>query len=183
MPSRPFQRPRVVNCPRGFGLVELVIVVAVIAGLAALAIPAYRSAVARAESAKCLGNLRQLGAALNLYLAEHDMMMPELKSARSDRSEEVAVIDNTLDAYAGSATIFACPADQSLATRSGTSYYWNSALSGQAVASLNLFAIINTPGLIPVLVDKEGWHRFTDQKVNHLFADGHATRELRLFAE
>jgi len=178
LPIRKTPSPRA-----AFGLVELVVVIAVVATLAAITFPAIRSVAARAQSAKCLGNLRQLGVALNTYLADNNLRMPDLKSGRAERSEEVPVIDNTLNAYLDSAAPFACPADRTLAAKSGTSYYWNSALSGQAVASLNLFAIIDTPSHIPVLVDKEGWHRFTDEKVNHLFADGHATKELRLFAK
>jgi prepilin-type processing-associated H-X9-DG protein len=34
-----------------------------------------------------------------------------------------------------------------------------------------------------VLVDKEGWHRRNPTRVNHLYADGHASWELRLFAQ
>jgi len=32
-------------------------------------------------------------------------------------------------------------------------------------------------------VDKEGWHRVNPTRVNHLFADGHSSNELRLFSE
>jgi prepilin-type processing-associated H-X9-DG protein len=34
-----------------------------------------------------------------------------------------------------------------------------------------------------VIVDKEGWHIRSEDKVNHLFADGHASNHLRLFTD
>ena len=169
--------------PRAFTLIELLITIAVVAALTAIAIPSLSIARARADAVNCLGNLRGLGFALNSYLAENQMTMPPLAAARADKTEEVPVIDNTLDAYVDTMKVFTCPAGQGLAKTTGTSYFWNSALSGQAVARLNFFGFVTDLSKIPVLVDKEGWHRHTEDKVNHLFADGHATKELKLFTE
>lgn len=167
---------------RGFTLVELAAVLVVIGVLAALLVPGYRYATSRADSTKCLGNLRAIGLALNGWLTDNNMMMPPLEAARPARSDEVRVIDNTLDKFTDDPRIFACPADRSQARLTGTSYYWNSALSGQSAANLNLFTFITDLSRIPILVDKEGWHRATENKVNHLFADGHVANEIRLFA-
>jgi prepilin-type N-terminal cleavage/methylation domain-containing protein len=51
----------------GFTLIELLVVVAVIATLAGLLLSALARAKARAYEARCLGNLKQLGVALQLY--------------------------------------------------------------------------------------------------------------------
>lgn len=168
---------------RGFTLVELLVAIGVIAILTGIAIPSLSIARARADAARCLGNLRSLGVALNSYLSDNQMTMPPLAAARADRSEDVAVIDNTLDRYVDNAKVFTCPAGRKLAETTGTSYFWNSALSGQTVASLNFFGFVTDLSKIPILVDKEGWHRHTEDKVNHLFADGHAANDLRLFVE
>jgi len=177
---------------RGFTLIELLVCIAVIAVLAGIAIPSLSIARARAEAAQCLGNLRSLGAALGIYLGENQMTMPPLAASRASKDEDVAVIDNTLDRYLDSPKVFTCPAGRKIAETTGTSYFWNSALSpagpdgvrrGQSLADLNLFGFVTDLSKIPVLVDKEGWHKNTEDKVNHLFADGHATKELRLFAE
>ena len=52
---------------RGFTLTELLIVIAIIATLAALLLPALGRAKAAGYSAVCKSNLRQLGIALRLY--------------------------------------------------------------------------------------------------------------------
>lgn len=57
---------------RGFTLVELVVVLAMITILASMLIPAFAKAKARAQGMRCLGNLRQWGLALNVYLGESD---------------------------------------------------------------------------------------------------------------
>jgi prepilin-type N-terminal cleavage/methylation domain-containing protein/prepilin-type processing-associated H-X9-DG protein len=167
---------------RGFTLVEILVSIGIVTVLAAIAIPSLNIARARADSAKCVSHLRSLGVALNLYLADHEMTMPDIEAGRADKNEQTSVIDNTLDTYVDSQAVFACPAGRAVAEKSGTSYYWNSALRGQKVASLSLFWLTD-PGKIPVLVDKEGWHRFVKDKVNHLFADGHVANELRLIVE
>jgi len=168
---------------RAFTLVEMLVTIGVIALLAAIVIPSLAVVRARAESAQCMANLRTLGVALNAYLADNQMRLPPLAAARRDRTEEVAVIDNTLDRYLDDQRVFTCPAGRALARQTGTSYFWNSAVSGQPLASLNFLGFVTDLSRIPLLVDKEGWHRHTDDKVNHLFADGHATNQLRLFTE
>ena len=53
-----------------FTLVELLVVVAIIAILAALLLPALTRAKARGQSAACVSNLRQLGTGLQTFLSD-----------------------------------------------------------------------------------------------------------------
>jgi len=164
---------------RGFTLVELIVVMAVIAILAALAYPATLRGIQAGKAAGCISNLNSIGVALNLYLGEHRQMMPPLKAGRELVSDDVPVIDNTLNAYARDPGVFACPADNlGIAAKSGTSYYWNSVLSGQSVTNLQFFNAKGTNSEIPVISDKQGFHPYTANKVNVLYADGHASQNL-----
>ena len=59
-----------------FTLIELLVVIAIIAMLAAFASPSIGSAIERGRSAKCVGNLRQIGVAVQQYIADNDNTFP-----------------------------------------------------------------------------------------------------------
>ena len=61
---------------------ELLVVIAVIAILASLLLPALSRAQARARRAACLSNLRQVGLAFNLYLMEHGDRFPDRRDLK-----------------------------------------------------------------------------------------------------
>ena len=163
-------------------LVELIIVIAIVAILAALVTPLTQSWIGRSQSAVCLGKLRQIGAALQLYLADHNMTMPVMAAVRLSSDDPEPAMDTVLATYAGNdPRIFACPSDPTIAKASGTSYHWNNALNGQNVNNMNFLGFIKDLTQIPLMADKEGWHRYSERKVNFLYADGHAANEFKLF--
>jgi len=61
----------------------------------------------------------------------------------------------------------------------GTSYFWNTALNGQHIGSLDFLRMTQELSRIPVAMDKEGFHPYLKNKVNMLYADGHATKDLK----
>ena len=163
----------------GFTLVELIVVIVIVGVLATLVFPVFNRVAEGGRAASCVSNLRQIGVALSVYVGEHNMTMPELKAGRTDKKDDGPVLDTVLAAGIGDPRVFACPSDKrGIATRSGTSYFWNSVLNNQPVANLNFFRQSDTTR-IPVLSDKEGFHPYEPSQVNILYADGHATRDLK----
>jgi prepilin-type processing-associated H-X9-DG protein len=160
-------------------VLELLVVIAIIALLSTLIVPAYQRVVATGRATACISNLRQVGVGLAAYLADNNNAMPILKTAREKLSDQVPVIDNTLDKYVTSPKVFACPADRKFAAESGTSYVWNVTLNGQTLGNLNFLGLIDEHSRIPIIADKEGFHPYSKDKVNILYADGHATKELK----
>lgn len=176
--------PRPVARRRAFTVLELLVVIVIVAVLAAIINPVYQRSAKSAQAAACVSNLRQIGTALNLYLGEHDMIMPKLQALRAKATDDVAVIDNTLDKYVPNKAVFACPGDNAgLAAASGTSYYWNSTLNEQPVSSLAFLNLTQDHSHIPILNDKQAFHPFLDDKINILYADGHVTKDLKFWSD
>lgn len=60
------------NKATGFTLVELLVAVGIVAALVALCLPGSLKAIEVGKSAKCASNLKQLGAAFQMYAGDHD---------------------------------------------------------------------------------------------------------------
>ena len=67
--------PRFVH-PNAFTLIELLVVIAIIAILAAMLLPALSAARARARSATCINNLKQVGLAIHIYAGDNQDRTP-----------------------------------------------------------------------------------------------------------
>ena len=67
---------RIKKSPRAFTLVELLVVIAIVGGLAALVIPASKSAMLSARSTEALSNLKQTGVLVGSYAAENNNRLP-----------------------------------------------------------------------------------------------------------
>lgn len=117
--------------PAGFSLVELLVVIAVLAVLGALLLPALRRAQVKAQGLSCLNNTRQLLLAWQLYAGDNDDELPpneesgvgnwvsgrlDYNPGNPDNVNLAYVLDPAyakLAPYTRSAGVYKCPADKS----------------------------------------------------------------------
>lgn len=68
---------------RAFTLVELLIVIAILAVLAAVLFPVFSQAKETGKRTVCLNNLRQIGLGLTIYLSDYDDRLPDRRDLKS----------------------------------------------------------------------------------------------------
>ena len=176
--GRPRPQQRVRDPGVAFTLVEILVVIAVMGVLAALLLPTLGRAKESARATACLSNLRQVGTSLQLYVQDHDNRLPVMYDAlisTNGPSTNTLTIDIVLSNYLGSPNILRCRSDdKDLFEKTGASYAWNSLLNGQDADHLQVFGIPFDPHNIPVVFDKESFHkaRGPARGVNYLYADG-----------
>ena len=97
-----------------FTLVELLVVVAIIGILASLLLPTLKNCQDTAKNAVCLGNLKQIGAAVVGYADDYEAWLPMATGGRADRwkLEIAAGVGIRSDGYSGllGKSVFRCPA-------------------------------------------------------------------------
>lgn len=162
---------------QGFTLVEMLVVIAIIITLAAIGYPVIKSHIARSKQVACLTKVRGLGIGLETYLQEHNRRMPDIAAGRPSKEAEVEVLETVLKPYLPE-DAFHCPADSVQFEKTGSSYLWNSSLSGQLASNLSFLNIDGRPQAIPLIADKEGWHP-GPKNTNILYADLSASSDLR----
>ncbi|HEY4416672.1 MAG TPA: prepilin-type N-terminal cleavage/methylation domain-containing protein [Verrucomicrobiae bacterium] len=163
-----------------FTLVELLVVIAIIAILAALLLPAIGRSKESARATVCLGNLHQVGLALQLYVQDNNNKLPVMRDVSTDATVAATntfpAIQNVLRSQLGNTNVLRCPSDLShYFDQTGSSYAWNSLLNGEDADHLKVFNITFKADQIPVVYDKEDFHKIrgANKAVNYLYADGH----------
>jgi len=172
---------------RGFTLVEGLVCLVVVALLAGILVPTADRVRASARSTRCVGNLREIGLALSTSYQDKGLAFPVLapaRESRDDHDEDFPTIDVYLLEYVQDETVFRCPADhEGLFERTGSSYFWNSLVNGQRWGNVDLFGLIKQEAGVPLVSDKENFHRHVGDGVNILYGDGRVQRELQFIVD
>lgn len=94
---------------RGFTLLELLFVIAIIGLLIALLIPGLQTAMRQVNSTVCMHNLREIGQALHIYRLENDGWLPNVDVESSDQLSTwwAKLVPKPLSDF----NVLACPED------------------------------------------------------------------------
>ncbi len=96
-----------VSSKRGFTLIELLVVIAIIAILAAILFPVFAKAREKARQAHCQSNLKQIGLANAMYMADYDSCYVPYYTYNGTAS--VAIYTVLLTPYIKNAELWTCP--------------------------------------------------------------------------
>ena len=161
----------------GFTLLELIVVITIISILASLLLPSISRARERGRKASCINNLRQIGLALEMYVADNGFRYPVAAGKPSDHPEPP--IYDFLKPYLKSSNtnVFRCPSDRAnYYETEGTSYEWNRFLNGDGYDSSVIYGITALGGRVkmPVMWDFENFHADSVKEggKNILYTDG-----------
>ncbi len=110
---------RLVKDNIAFTLIELLVVIAIISILAALLMPALKTAREKGRAIYCMNNMRQIGIGVMLYVGDNDGRLP-LANLNGNFPLGAMVNNGRPNAYA-SLQVFDCPSDK---TRVSTVNYW-----------------------------------------------------------
>lgn len=99
---------------RAFTLIELLIVIAILALLAAILFPAFLQAQEKARAASCTSNLKQIGVAFQMYAQDYDQrtLLSEQTVAQCPRA--------LLNPYIKSNQLWVCPSETNSTALLGT---------------------------------------------------------------
>jgi prepilin-type N-terminal cleavage/methylation domain-containing protein/prepilin-type processing-associated H-X9-DG protein len=184
--------------PRGFTIVELLIVISIIVVLAGILFPIIGRVRARAGLAMCASNLHQLHRATAIYASDNGSYLPPYTSyTRQDdpripllfRTDYSSHLVNVLDPYTKSRTIWFCPADPFAQTdsrvmgvnhkntsyRNGNFWYGPGGTADRTNSQLMLFTDLLWECFTPEEEDGVRYEAYYShgERFNNVYFDGH----------
>ena len=138
---------------RNFTLIELLVVIAIIAILASMLLPALSQARKKSQATKCTSDLRQIGVAINLYMADWDSFFRSQNATTASENGDssgrilwpVVLMKNKYIEKSNSLDLFQCPSSPLSEARQESPFYTYGAAYG------NLGFSLKPPGTQKVL--------------------------------
>lgn len=94
---------------RAFTLIELLVVIAIIAILAAILFPVFAQAREAARKTSCRSNLKQIGAAVTMYVNDYDSVFPILRWSTTTSFSDWR---GSIAPYIKNTGVFRCPSNR-----------------------------------------------------------------------
>jgi prepilin-type N-terminal cleavage/methylation domain-containing protein len=164
-----------------FTLIELLVVIAILAILTSIASPAIGSMIERGRSAKCVGNLRQIGVAVQQYVSDNDYRFPPIETLPPSLGNGGRPALETLEPYGVNLSTLSCPSDvagPNTLAQYGSSYHFSPVLQDELASNVNIYGrrgIFQVPnvGRLTVCTDYQVVHASAGKLgMNVLKADG-----------
>jgi prepilin-type processing-associated H-X9-DG protein/prepilin-type N-terminal cleavage/methylation domain-containing protein len=165
-----------------FTLIELLVVIAIIGCLVSLLMPTVTAMRQKADSMKCVANMRQIGVSVILYVNDHSERTPVIEPWPSQpvytAADGAQTMLQALGPYGVTTAVLQCPSDlkgPNYYAREGSSYQWFPGASNQNTHAINnVFPRFNsqpmTMSQLFLAFDYSGVH---NGGYNVLYGDGH----------
>ncbi len=161
---------------KGFTLVEILVVIAIIAVLGSILLPIFSKAREKARQTQCSNNQRQIALAIMFYAQEHEERLPWSATCWQDIRLASAVSPDSVALLQSKADVKKCP---DYARANG--YGYNNMLSGRALGSgeiVDVTAILATADCVAkqniIFVTGDIDFSRHNGKVISSYLDGHA---------
>lgn len=164
---------------RAFTLIELLVVIAIVAILAAILFPVFAQAREKTRSIACLSNSKQLGTAVQMYVADYDERLYVRCSATGANRAGAALAGspnpvkwwNLLMPYVKSNALFSCPSDPAPTPSADVSGALTIPRSYMACASAEGLSLAQLDDPAETMALTEKWPAVTDSWIEPFNGD------------
>jgi prepilin-type N-terminal cleavage/methylation domain-containing protein/prepilin-type processing-associated H-X9-DG protein len=178
--GEPMRTPTQRTRRRGYSLIELLVVMAIMASLAAMGMGGYQKARAVAGRIACVNNLRQLYLGLESYAGANQDQFPEIANLAEFNSTGLPTLRELLgDKNDATGHMFHCPLDAKYFPKEGNSYEYNNRRLAKKTREQAQARRRSTTSSekVTVLWDFTSVHgpEFSGKGRNFLYLDGHVS--------